>query len=348
MLKLVNKEVIGLDIGSHSVKAVQLNKSKGQWSVMSAAIVEISEKSTDSPSRRETKTVKAIHDCLRITGVKTNLAVMAVGGPDVAVRNFEFPALPPEEMEKAVLLEAKQVCPFTTPDIVIDYDLIPDGKDRARGYFVATTNKVLKSKTRLSKKARLNCTLMDVDALALLNCFRETEQPGENHGTAILNLGSRHTTLTIEGNNGWPFVRNLAYSGDEIIRQIADQNSMTAEDVRNILAGESKNIPLPVDESLAEASIGLLGDINKTIRYYGAQQDSFRIERLLVCGGFSLFGRIVELLNEHLPLKFELWNPFEKMHCRSRILRGMLLKKILRQNGPAMAVAAGLAMRSIT
>ena len=122
---------------------------------------------------------------------------------------------------------------------------------------------------------------------------------------------------------------------------------MTPEDVRKILSGEPKNIPLPIDESLVEASLGLLGDINKTVRYYGTQQNSFEINRILVCGGFALFGRIVELLNEHLPLKFELWNPFEKMVCQTRILRGVLLKKILRQNGPSMAVAAGLAMRTI-
>ena len=347
MLKLVNKDVIGLDIGSHAVMAVQLVKSKGKWTVTSAAIVGISEKHAKSASRREANTVRAIHDCMRITSSGTKLAVLALGGPEVAVRNFEFPALEPEEMEKAVLLEAKQVCPFTTPDIIVDYNLIPDGRERARGYLVAATNKLLKNRMKLAKRAHLSCTLMDVDALALLNCFKETEQPDDNHGTAVLNIGSRYTTLAIEGNDGWPFVRNLNYSGDDVIGQIAEKNDMTPEDVRKILSGEPKNIPLPIDESLVEASLGLLGDINKTVRYYGTQQNSFEINRILVCGGFALFGRIVELLNEHLPLKFELWNPFEKMVCQSRILRGVLLKKILRQNGPSMAVAAGLAMRTI-
>ncbi|MBN2181283.1 MAG: pilus assembly protein PilM [Sedimentisphaerales bacterium] len=347
MLKLANKDVVGVDIGSYAVKAVHLSRSKGGWAVNAAAIVEIPGEGTDSPSRREMNTVRAIQNCMRIIPSKTKLIVCSVGGPEVAVRNFEFPMLPPEEMEKAVLLEAKQVCPFTTPDIVVDYKLIPNGTDRARGYFVAATNKLLKNKMRLSKKSRLSCTLMDVEALALLNCFKEVEKPQNDHGIAVLNIGSQHTTLAIEGNNGWPFVRNLNYSSSEIIRQIAEQNDITPEDVRRTLAGEEKDIPLSIDESLAEASIGLIGDINKTIRYYGAQQNAFRIERLLVCGGFAMFGGIVELLNEHLPLKFELWNPFEKMQCHSRILRSVLLKNILRKNGPAMTVAAGLAMRSI-
>ncbi len=347
MLKLVNKDVIGLDIGSYSVKTVHLSKSKGSWAVTSAAIVEISSEGADSSRHREANTVRAIQNCLRIIPTKTKLAVCSVGGPEVAIRNFDFPVLQPEEMEKAVMLEARQVCPFTTTDIVVDYNLIPDGRDRARGYLVAVTSELLNRKLRLSGEAHLNCTLMDVDALAVLNCFNEIEKPGANHDTAVLNIGSRHTTLAVEGNNGLPFVRNLSYSGEDVIKQIAEQNSMTAEEVRRTLTGEDKNIPPSVNDSLIEASLGLIGDIHKTIRFYGAQRNSFDIDRVLVCGGFALFGGFMEFLSEHLPIRFELWNPFDKMQCHSQVLRSVLLKNILRKSGPAMVVAAGLAMRSI-
>jgi len=347
MLKLVNKDVIGLDIGSHSVKTVHLSKSRNNWEVTSAAIDEISPEGAGNPNRHQANTVRAIQNCLRIIQTKTKLTVCSVGGPEVAIRNFDFPMLQPEEMEKAVVLEAKQVCPFTTNDIVVDYNLIPNGSDRARGYLVAVTSDLLNKKLRLSKEAHLNCALMDVDALAILNCFKEIEKPGNNHGIAVLNIGGRHTTLAVEGNNGLPFVRNLSYSGEEVIKLIAEQNSMTAEDVRRTLAGEDNDIPPSVYDSLVEASLRLIGDIHKTIRFYGVQQNSFNIDRILVCGGFSLFGRFMEFLNEHLPIKFELWNPFDKMQCHSQVLQGALLKNILRKNGPAMVVAAGLAMRSL-
>ena len=347
MLKLVNKDVIGLDIGSYSVKTVHLSKSRSSWTITSAAIVEISPEGAGNPKRREANTIRAIQNCLRIIPTKTKLAVCSVGGPDVAIRNFDFPVLQPEEMEKAVVLEAKQVCPFTTNDIVVDYNLIPDGRDRARGYLVAVTSELLNRKLQLSREAHLNCALMDVDALATLNCFKEIEKPGNNHGTAVLNIGGRHTTLAVEGNNGLPFVRNLSYSGEDVIKLIAEQNSMTAEEVRRILAGEDNDVPPSVYDSLVEASLRLIGDIHKTIRFYSVQQDSFDIDRILVCGGFALFGRFMEFLNEHLPIRFELWNPFDKMKCHSRVLQSVLLKNILRKNGPAMVVAAGLAMRSI-
>jgi type IV pilus assembly protein PilM len=324
-----------------------LSKSRNSWQVKSAAIDEISLEGNGNPNRREANTVRAIQNCLRIIQTKTKLAVCSVGGPEVAIRNFDFPMLQPEEMEKAVVLEAKQVCPFTTNDIVVDYNLVPNGSDRARGYLVAVTNDLLNRKLKLSKDANLNCALMDVDALAILNCFKEIEAPGNNHGTAVLNIGGQYTTLAIEGNNDLPFVRNLSYSGEEVIKLIAEQNSMTTEEVRRTLAGEDSGIPPSVYDSLIEASLRLIGDIHKTIRFYSVQPDSFDIDRILVCGGFALFGSFMEFLNEHLPIKFELWNPFDKMQCHSRVLQSVLLKNILRKNGPAMVVAAGLAMRSL-
>lgn len=347
MLKLVHKEVVGIDIGSHAVKAIQLSKARNNWEVNAAAIVEISERGADIPSRRETNTVRAIQNCMRIINSKTKLVVLSLGGPEVAVRNFEFPMLPPDEMEKAVLLEAKQVCPFTTTDITVDYNLIPNGSNRTRGYLVAATNKLLKGKMRLAKKARLNCTLMDIDALALLNCFKEIEKPKDNHGTAILNIGNLNTTLAIEGNQGWPFVRNMNYSGKDVIKQIADENDISPEAAMKMLSGESQEIPSQIHESLIQTTDRLVGDIHKTVRYYGAQQNSFDIERILLCGGFALFGKLVEMLKERLTMEIEIWNPFEKMQCQSQVLREVLLKNILHKNGPAMAVAAGLAMRSI-
>jgi type IV pilus assembly protein PilM len=276
------------------------------------------------------------------------LAICSVGGPQVAVRNFEFPAVHPDETENAVLLEAKQVCPFNTDDIAFDYRLIPASNGKTRGYLVVADNKLIKSRIRLAKKARLDCALMDVDGLALLNCFNELKKSGDSRGAAILNIGSQYTTVAIESSDGWPFVRYLNYAGESIIQAIAKENNESPESVEKILSGEAKEVPENIRQSLAKACERLITDITNTVRYYGAQGRSSDIQKILVCGGFALFAELVELLDRQLPMKVQLWNPFEKMRCHvGRNHRVALVKSILRKNGPAMAVAAGLAMRSI-
>ncbi|MHC4682055.1 MAG: pilus assembly protein PilM [Planctomycetota bacterium] len=341
-------EIVGVDIGSSSVKIVQLRRGSAYWIVTNAGIVDISEKGAESPSRRESNCARAILNCVRLSGVKTRLAVCGVGGQGVAVRNFTFPAVPAEEIGRVVELEAKQVCPFDANDIAVDYRLLPDGAGKTTGYLVVAAGHLVKTKNRLAKKGRLDCALMDADALALLNCFREMENPGENHGTAILNIGHVETTLAVEGNKSWPFVRSVNYAGDNMIRAIAAENETTPETVMAVFAGDPKEIPQPMRESLERACERLITDITKTVRYYGAQEGSFDINKVLVCGGFSLFGDLTKLLQKHLSMEVVLWNPFEKMRLQvPRTHRGALLKSVLRKSGPTMAVAAGLAMRTI-
>ena len=75
---------------------------------------------------------------------------------------------------------------------------------------------------------------MDVDGLALLNCFNEFKPGGNSNGdesghtNAILNIGSSFTNLAIIGGNTVPFVRDIAFGGNEILQKIADEKETSA------------------------------------------------------------------------------------------------------------------------
>jgi type IV pilus assembly protein PilM len=347
-MQLGRRDILGLDIGTYSIKAVQLRKTGKGWFVLAGAMVEIGEKGPAAPSRHEANVIRAIINCTRLAGVKTNFVVCALGGNDVAIRNFDFPSIPLDELETAVILEAKQVCPFPNTDIAVDYHLVPNGAERSKGYLVAAMNKQVKNVARLAKKARLQCAMIDADALALLNCFTEIEKPEGDHGTAILNIGNHHTTMVIEGRSGWPFVRNLNYAADDVIKRIAEEHGLVSEAVIKMLADENKELPAEIYESLMKQTESFVTDIEKTILFFSTQENSFAIRRILVCGGASLYHEIVKLLGNMLPVEALLWNPFEKMKFHGvNNSRGILLKNVLKKNGPALAVAAGLAMRSI-
>jgi type IV pilus assembly protein PilM len=263
--------------------------------------------------------------------------------------------LPPEEIEAAVSLEASQVCPFNAADSAVDHQLIPDGDDKTRGILVAATNSLIKSKVQLAKEAYLKCVLVDVDGLALLNCFNGLNGGYDKSQTgrpiAILNVGGSCTTLAIMGDNGWPFIRDMTYAGDDIIKQLATECDMSTKAVKGILSGGSpaggQGSPTPQTElcnSLKKACQKLIVDVAETLRYYMAQEKSALVDKMLVCGGFAPAKGFVELLNSQLPVEAVLWNPFDdKIRCDA----GQLCKDTLAKAGPAMAVAAGLAMRAI-
>lgn len=366
LFKLEEREVLGLDIGSSAVKIVQIRRNNAGYVVTAAGIVDIADGTETDKNRREINIARAIGQCLQSAGIQTRLAVCSVCGPEVAVRYFKFPSLPPEEIEGAVLLEASQVCPFNIDDCAVDYQLTTDagqGGDNIRGVLVAATNKLIKAKDRFAKSASLDCVLIDVDGLALLNCLTEYEksipeaEPGRT--TAILNVGSSFTNLAIMArgpeprdsaadedrpqarcDSALPFIRDMAYAGDDIVSTVADQNNLSTEAVRRILAGGDQS---ELGDSLTAACQKLIVDVAETLRYYAAQEKSAFVEKIFVCGGFALVEGFVELLDSQLPAAAVLWNPFDRIRCDA----GQQCGDVLRSNGPALAVVAGLAMRSI-
>jgi len=344
-INLSKDAILGLDIGSSAVKIVALQKSDVGYSITAVGIRDITAGEDDDQHRMQT--VKAIRECLEHIKVKTKMVVCGVSGPEVAVRDFEFPPLSAEDIEAAVQLEASQVCPFSVSDSAVDYHLIPNGDDKTRGVLVAATNTLIAGKVQLAKEARLNCVLMDVDGLALLNCFNGLtngdEKSETNQTVAILNVGGSRTTLAIMDNKGWPFIRDMNYAGDDILAQIAADSNTSVATVKGILSGGSGPDEVGLHESLAKACQKLIVDVGETLRYYSAQSISSNVEKLYVCGGFALTKGFVELINNRLAVEVVLWNPFDKVQCNSNRRD----EDILAKTGPAMAVAAGLAMRSV-
>ena len=337
---LIKTEILGLDVGSFAVKAVRLNKNESGYSVTAAGITEIAASEEDS---NHLNTVSAIRECCGLAGGKTKLAVCGLSGPEVAVRDFEFPSLSAAEIDGAVLFEASQVCPFNAAESVVDYHLISNDDDKTSGILVAAMNTLVTDKVNLAKEAALKCVLMDVEGLALLNCYTNLAENSDESTIAILNVGGSHTTLVIMGDNGRPFVRDMTFAGNDIIKLIAADKGMSTNDVRSNLSGESKITKTELNESLGKACKQLIVDVSNTLRYYATQEQSTRVEKIYVCGGFALASGFIELLNNKFGIEAVLWNPFEKIRCDT----DSQFRDICAKKGPALAVAAGLAMRSV-
>jgi type IV pilus assembly protein PilM len=208
---------------------------------------------------------------------------------------------------------------------------------------VAATNRLIERKIQLAKHGSFDCVLMDVDGLALLNCFSEYEKAEAGQTTAILSVGSSYATLAIMGNNALPFIRDIAYAGEAIVKEIATEKDVSTEVVKKVLFDPLGGAEIELGDSLEKACQKLIVDVTETLRYYTAQEKSATVEKIFVCDGFALAKGFVGLLDSHLPARVVLWNPFDRIHCDA----DQNCRDILQQKGPAMAVAAGLAMRSI-
>jgi type IV pilus assembly protein PilM len=348
LVGFAQEDLLGLDIGSSSVRMVQLERKKDGFTVVSAAISEIQQPEGD-PNSSSADVVDAVRKCLASATAHSKWAVCSVSGSEVAVRHFKFPPMKIEELDSAIRLEASQVCPFNIDEGVVEFQLIQNGSSNefVSGVLVAATNEVVKNKVRLVEKCSLNCVLMDVDGLALLNCLAGSKNDAYPVNTsAILDVGASTTTLAVMSDNNFPFVRTIPYAGKDVAALIARENNVSTEVVKKELYGGSSESAIPADKlqkSIESACGKLVSDVAETLRYHSTQERTSPVERILVCGGFGMVGGFVEILNQMLPVKAILWNPFDTIKCS--VDRNCL--DVIQSKGPVMAVAAGLAMRSV-
>jgi len=386
-LALSPKRVLGLDIGSSSVKAIALRKDnppqtglsavrladltaapvtdssnvrRAEYVVTAAAIADIAPYQPGETNKKKANTLRAVRRCLEAAGAGTRLVVCSLSGPEVVVRDFEFSSIPPEEIAGVVALEASQICPFNTDDCAIDYQIIPspaasghgDSNDKIEGVLVAAAGSLIKSRLRITREASLDCAMLDIDGLALLNCsnaFPPPDFPGSvPNGRAILNIGNAHATLAVMRPNGRPFIRDMTYAGGAIINQIASENSLPIETVTELLAGQTSDFQQQIADSLEKATRRLADEIITTSRYCKTQDKDADFDGMLVCGGFALLEGFIQMLQSQLPLQVVPWNPFENVRCDAGSKkRTAATQELLRTKGPALAVAAGLALRSV-
>lgn len=343
MFDFSHNKVLGLDIGSTTVKMVELSKEHGGYTVNSAAIVDIPDVSEQSS--QQDGTLHVIQESLESFDFQADSVVCGVCGPEVAVRNFKFPQLHRSEVENAVMLEASQICPFDITRSTVDYQILPDKEGNVSGILVAVKNSRINEKKHIAQGLSFHNIIVDVDGLALINCFNELEKNETGQPIAILNVGSSFVNLAFIGNNSPPFIRDLVYAGNGIINVIANEVGQTPENIERILLGdgESEKPEMDLTESLKKGCNKLIVDIKETLRYHRTHTESEAIEKIYVCGGFSLAKGFIELLSDQLRAEVILWNPFEKISLGENALN----EKTLLEKGPAMAVAAGLAMRKI-
>ncbi len=341
IIKLGQNEVVGIDIGAWSVKTVKVKKTSDAYTLTDAALQEIAACDPKDEYLKQTNTVEAVKDALNAAGIGSKFAVCGVGGPEIAVRSFEFPSLLPDEIDGAVMMEASQVCPFNLEDSTLDYQVVSQDEETISGTLVAATNRAINNKKILVQGASMKTVLMDVDGLAMLNCIGELEKVDPSQVLAVLNVGHSNTTLAINGTDGLPFVRDIAFAAANIIHKIAGDNDLTMAKTKDLLLGnETPQSDFDLRGSLEKACGQLVTDVTNSIRYYNAGDQNATIDKIYLCGGFSLIDGLTEILNSRLTPEIVRYNPLEKMNGDET------LKQKIYDSGPALVVAAGLAMRT--
>jgi len=343
------KEIVGLDIGSSSIKLVELKEGKKGYRLQSLALSPLPpEAIVDGALMDSVTIIDAIKDLIGQAKTKTKSAVTSVSGHSVIVKKITLPFMTEAELEESIQWESERYIPFDINDVNIDFQILAsDGEnpDVMEVILVAAKKDIINDYVSVIMEAGLNPVIVDVDAFALENMLAINYDLEKGESVAIANVGASITSINILKNNVSAFTRDIFKGGNQVTEEIQRQLHTDFDEAEKIKVGSKMDgVSQPVIQKvLKEASESLSIEIGNSLDFFQSAGTYEKIGKLYLGGGGSKIKDFDILLQQQIGIPVEMINPFKKIEFSDKHFD----LEYMREIGPAMAVGVGLASRKV-
>jgi type IV pilus assembly protein PilM len=345
------KAVVGLDIGSSAVKAVELKPSGKGFrvaafgsepvppdSIVDGAIIDAGAVADAIPRVFEhNKSFKAKDVCASLSGNA------------VIVKKITLPVMTESELNESIHWEAEQYIPFDIQDVNLDYQILdpgtgPDSRGSMEVLLVAAKKEKIGDYTGVIAQAGRSAVIVDVDAFALQNSYDVNYGLEGGQVVVLLNAGASAININILQGDQSVFTRDISMGGNaytEAVQKELDLPFESAEQLKKGIPvdGASNEEAQPVLRAVTE---NVLLEIQKTFDFFKATAASEQIDRIMLSGGASRVDGFRDMLHERFNAPVEEFDPFRAIAWDAKKLGGEAV-----EHASTAAVAVGLALRKV-
>ncbi|HEY2932657.1 MAG TPA: type IV pilus assembly protein PilM [Acidobacteriota bacterium] len=343
-----SKQLVGLDIGSSVVKAVELREMKsGEYELSTLGMERLpSDAIVDGAIISKIPVADAINKIFKEKKIKGRKVATSLSGHSVIVKKVTVPLQTPEELDESIQWEAEQYIPFDISDVHMDYHIL--NENPAAGnmdiILVAVKKEKVMDQTGVISMAGKIPVVIDVDAFALQNAYEVNYKPGPDDVVALLNVGASTMTLNIVRGSEFVFTRDITIGGNHYLDFFQKEMHVMEEDAERLKRGDFRDDEerTQAEKILRTVSEILALEIQKTVDYFKATSSTFEIKKLYLSGGGCHIPGLKEHFEDKLQIPVELFDAFRAI----KQLPDGLTRNYLETIAPDMAVAVGLALRS--
>jgi type IV pilus assembly protein PilM len=340
------KSLVGLDIGSSAVKAVELKAAGRGYRVATYGSEPLPPDSiVDGAIIDGAAVADAIRRLFDGRGIRTKDVAASLSGNAVIVKKITLPTMTEAELAESIYWEAEQYIPFDIQDVNLDYQVL-DGPDGGKGtmdvLLVAAKKEKIADYTGVIAQAGRTAVIVDVDAFALQNAYEVNYGIEPAAVIVLLNAGASATNINILSGEQSVFTRDVSIGGNAYTEALQRELSLPYEVADQLKRGEtvegvSFEEARPVLRAVTE---NVMLEIQKTFDFFKATASSDRIDRLVVSGGASRAEGFTEILAERFGAPVEAFDPFRRVAFDARKGPGHPA-----EIAATAAVAVGLALR---
>jgi type IV pilus assembly protein PilM len=345
MFLSMKKEIIGIDIGSSSIKLVQVKEQKGSFTLQNVGILPLPlEAIVDNTLMDSSAIVETIKKLVKSLNIRVKDAACSVSGNSVIIRKISLPAMPPEELEDQIHWEAEQYIPFDINDVNIDFQILASDQNdpsKMEVLLVASKKEIINDYLAVFSEAGINLAVVDVDSFAIQNAFELNYDIGPDNVVALINIGASIMNLNIVKNDISLFTRDVQMGGNLYTEEIQKQFGVSSEEAERIkISGESPD-QAKLQDTVSRVNETLAMEMRRSLDFYNTTAGEGKISNVYISGGAAKTPMLVEAVQQRLGLPVEILNPFRNVKVNEKEFDQDYLSEI----GPLVTVAVGLATR---
>ena len=343
------KAVVGLDIGSSAVKAVELKPSGKGYRVAAFGAEPLPPDSiVDGAIVDGGAVAEAITRLFQNKAFRSKEVAASLSGNSVIVKKISLPVMTDGELADSISWEAEQYIPFDVQDVNLDYQILdpgtgPESNGTMDVLLVAAKKDKIADYTGVIAQAGRVPVVVDVDAFALQNAYETNYDVEPEAVVVLLNAGASAININILSGGQSLFTRDISMGGNAYTEAVQKELGLPFESAEQAKrGGEVDGVTFddvkPVLHAMTE---NVLLEIQKTFDFFKATGSSDRIDRILLSGGASAVEGFAEALAERFAVAVEPFDPFRKIAFEPK--KGS--HHDLAPFAQTAAVAVGLALR---
>jgi type IV pilus assembly protein PilM len=344
-----NKAIVGLDIGSSAVKAVELKAVGKGYRVTAFGSEPVPPDSiVDGAIIDGAAVADAIRRVFENKAFKSKGVAASLSGNAVIVKKMTLPVMTEGELGESIYWEAEQYIPFDIQDVNLDYQILDpgtsaDAKGTMEVLLVAAKKEKIADYTGVIAQAGRLPVVVDVDAFALQNAYEVNYAPEPDMIVVLLNAGASAININILNGIQSLFTRDISIGGNAYTDAVQKELNLSFDSAEQA----KKGIPVegttfeevrPVLHAMTE---NVLLEIQKTFDFFKATAASDRIDRILLSGGAAAVDGFAQALEDRFGAPVETFDPFKNIAFDAKKLGIQNPEALL----PTAAVAVGLALR---
>lgn len=341
-----NKQIIGVDVTSTSVKMVEITRQQGLYHLKNYGIEPLSRGMVVDKEIKDTEAVgDAINRLSRSLNLSSKTAATAVSGASVISKIIDMDtAMSDTDREARIRLDADQYIPYPLAEVNLDFEVLGPAVDegKSRVLLVASRSENVNQRVEVLSVGGFETKVVDVESYAIERAFQliVDSLPGQPQNVALIDIGHSQTTLYIAKDGNFVYSREQLFGGGQLTENIQNRYGLTYEEAMT----NKKNMTLPDDyqsDVLMPFLDSLVQQITRSLQFYFSSSQSHQVDHILLAGGTASLPGLAMMVEQKLGSRTSLANPFANMTIANQVNTETLLV-----DAPSLMAACGLALRS--